>query len=259
MEGATWQELVRCYLRLLLLGMLPEGVVLKSTLQDGSIVFGRNQRGHGGRGIFVLGDRLEPELPFMREVLRPGDVLIDVGASVGAYTMVAAKKIGPDGIVVALEPLPETAGMLFSNVRANSLSNVRIRVLAGSNRTGCKLFWLSDAPNDSSFTRRHHSKSISVLAAKLDDLIQWENLDRVDYLKMDAEGEELPILEGAREIIERFRPIIQREIGVDQVAHVNLDGYRNFAFSRSANRLHIPSEREDVIQAVMNLGAREVG
>jgi hypothetical protein len=84
--------------------------------------------------------------------------------------------------------------------------------------------------------------SMSVLVVSLDDLLTWEGISRLDYLKIDAEGAEQQIIFGAKNTIEKFRPIILIEINLVD-AHINLPNYSTFQFpSTNINRLLIPNE-----------------
>ena len=98
--------------------------------------------------------------------------------------------------------------------------------------------------------------SLSVLCVSLTDLCKWEAIDRLDYLKIDAEGAEDMILEGGVEIIERFRPIIQVEI--IKTSSSLPSGYRRFSSSVGINNLLIPSERDEAIEAAMAAGWTDI-
>ena len=215
---------------------------MKRRTRDGVVVTGLNKPGYGGRGFFVYGEALESELAHLHHFLRPGDVFLDVGANSGIFSLKAAKCVGEDGIVVALEPLPHMLYTLHRNVVMNRFSNVRIRNFCAGDQTGVTEFWINQGrPASSGLIRLDPQASkVSVLCMKLDDLAALEGLKRLDYVKIDVEGAEDRILAGARELISRFKPVIQVEI--NKQAAANIAGYRKLSYSGSPNSLLLPED-----------------
>ena len=190
--------------------------------------------------------------------LKPGFVFVDVGANVGVFTLKAAKEVGESGLVIAIEPFIESAVQLSRNITNNRLFNCRVRNLCLSRTTSHGQLYLNNMqPNSFSLTKDSHgTMSLSVLCVSLTDLCKWEAIDRLDYLKIDAEGAEDMILEGGVEIIERFRPIIQVEI--IKTSSSLPSGYRRFSSSVGINNLLIPSERDEAIEAAMAAGWTDI-
>ena len=108
---------------------------------------------------------------------------------------------------------------LAYNVQVNGFTNVRLRNFCASDCTGAGVLWLNfDKPNSFSMVKRDEKASqLSVLKVKLDDLFNWEELNRLDYLKIDVEGTEQQVLSGATETIKKYRPIIQLETIINDV------------------------------------------
>lgn len=209
-------------------------------MRDGVIVTGRNKPGFGGRGFFVFGEALEPELDFLHHFLRPGDVFVDVGANSGVFSMKAAKCVQAEGSVLALEPLPEMLFTLYRNVALNGFSNVRLRNFCLSDHTGPAEFWINQGRPASAGLVRHDEQAVrfSTLCLRLDELAALEQLDRLDYLKIDVEGAEASILAGAAGSIRQFKPIIQVEVTIGPAA--GLEGYVRCAYAGSPNCLLLP-------------------
>ena len=230
-------------LRKVRVALTPRAFLLRRRLSNGAIVYGQNRRGFGGRGIYVYGDAIEPEFRVLERILAPGGVFVDVGANTGIYTIKAARHYGARGTVVALEPFPDVFAMLYKNVCANDFHNVRLRCCCAGARTGAGTLWLNHgAPNSFSLVKRQEDAlALSTLTVKLDDLLGWEGLEGLDYLKVDAEGAEAAILEGAMESIERYRPIIQLEVIINEVS-VSFPGYRRFRAPSSPNIVYVPSD-----------------
>ncbi|MGB8065436.1 MAG: FkbM family methyltransferase [Candidatus Sulfotelmatobacter sp.] len=249
-RGQTFLKKVR-------VALTPRSALLRTRLQNGAIVEGYNRAGYGGRGVFVFGDSLEPELCHLQQFLSAGHVFVDVGANVGVFTVKAAKEVGKNGLVIAIEPFMETALRLSNNVRVNGYSNVRIRSFCIGAQTEPTRFYLNKRkPNSFSLVPNGNADSISVLSVSLDDLCRWEKLQRLDYLKIDAEGAEAAVLEGGRECIRRFRPIVQVEV---TISGSNLDrSYRRFGVPRGINNLFIPAENARAIASATKLGWAEI-
>lgn len=244
------------FLRKVRVGLTPRSALLRTRLQNGAIVEGYNRNGYGGRGIYLFGDSLEPELCYLQHFLAAGQVFVDVGANVGVFTMKAAKEVGNDGLVIAVEPFIETALRLSQNVQANGYTNVRVRSFCiGRNTQHTRLHLNKGKPNSFSLVPEGNAESISVLSISLDDLCRWENLQRLDYLKIDVEGAEAAVLEGGQEAISRFRPIIQVEVKIRK-ATLKLN-YRRFVAPNSLNNVFIPAEKSTDIETAMRLGWAE--
>jgi FkbM family methyltransferase len=239
------------------LALTPRSALLHTRLENGAVIAGYNRAGYGGRGVYLYGDSIEPELRSLQCFLRPGCVFVDVGANVGVYTLKAAKEVGEAGLVVAVEPFIETTSRLTANVRANGYRNVRVRNFCiGRNTQEAKLYLNKGKPNSFGLLPLGNAESISVLSVSLDDLSQWENLERLDYLKIDAEGAEAAILGGGENTIARFRPIVQVEI-TKRNSGLSSD-YRRFSAAKSPNHVFIPIENREAIDTAIALGWTEV-
>ncbi len=247
----------RLFLRKVRLALTPRSALLRTRLQNGAIIEAYNRSGYGGRGVYVFGDSLEPELCSLQHFLGSGHVFVDVGANVGLFTVKAAKEVGNDGLVIAIEPFLETALQLTNNVHANGFTNVRVRnVCIGSDTEETRLHLNKGKPNSFSLVPKGDAKSISVLSVSLDDLCRWENLKRLDYLKIDAEGAEAAVLEGAQKAIGRFRPIVQVEVTIGE-STLSLN-YRRFTAPGSMNNVFIPAENTKAVDTATKLGWAEI-
>ncbi len=138
--------------------------------------------------------------------LREGDVVVDVGAHTGAFTVRAALAVGHDGTVVALEPCNENFSLLQSNVRVNGLTNVvtvRRGVWSKNTRLTLRLSTVSGAHTfegrrtDAVYTGRTEDVHVDTLDNILRDLA----VSRVKFIKMDIEGAEVEALKGMVEVL----------------------------------------------------------
>lgn len=236
------------FLRKVRVALTPRNRLLKTRLSNGAIIYGKNRAGYGGRGIYIFRDAVEPEFEHLEKFLNSDGVFVDVGASTGIYTLKAAQHYRQnDGIVLAIEPFPDVLAVLFHNIQANGFTNVRLRNFCAAERTGAATLWTNfNKPNLFSLVKRDDSATpLSTLAVTLDDLFAWEELDRLDYLKIDVESAEALVLAGAQKIITQYRPIIQMEI-IFAEAPFPLPDYAVFQAPGSHNKVYIPLEHAKI-------------
>lgn len=253
------QSPLAVFLRKVRVALTPPGMILTATLNGGVVVSGRNKAGWGGRGIYIFREDLEPELQLLPRLLPKGATFIDIGANVGVYSVLAANAVGPGGRVISIEPFPDIYAQLYRNVAANGFGGiVRTRNFCASNTTGPTTLWMNhNRPHSFSLNREGNATGLSVLSIRLDDLVAWEKLERLDYMKIDAEGAELSILEGAETVLDAFRPIIQVE-DVHRTIHQRLKAYRAFSVPKTRNTLMIPEERLAGLQSSVGATWRQV-
>jgi FkbM family methyltransferase len=168
--------------------------------------------------LFVGGTYEPNEFMFLSRVLRPGMVFVDVGANDGLYTLFAARRVGVTGQVVALEPSTRELGRLRQNLELNRVTNVTTLRLAAGDRDGTAQLRIAGFGHEGQNTLGGFAYAIEgagfeeVEVACLDRLIETQALDRVDALKIDAEGAELRVLRGASALLRRHRPLIILEL-----------------------------------------------
>lgn len=151
-------------------------------------------------GSYVVYARYpEPlEMSFFEHYLRATDVVVDVGANIGAWSLIAATK-SPQGTIIAFEPTP-VANKLRANLRLNNFTNVEVRSEVVSNKDGFEQFSI---PKESEISHITTSKkgSRKLKAMTLDTLIaQHHQIKKIDFLKIDVEGAEMKVLQGARKL-----------------------------------------------------------
>jgi FkbM family methyltransferase len=153
-----------------------------------------------------------------KKVVKEGDVVIDLGANIGYFTLLAAKLVGPTGKVFAFEPEPKNFSYLKKNVELNNYTNVIIEQKAVSNYNGeTKLFICPydsghhtiNRPNGIEAYRLGRSgeiTSIDIEVVTLDNYLR-NKTDRVDVIKIDVEGAEALVFEGMKEILSKNQNI----------------------------------------------------
>lgn len=145
-----------------------------------------------------------------------GGVIVDAGASIGVFTVIASRLVGEGGMVIAIEPTPSSFHLLKKNLSLNGCKNAKAVMAAlGETESSRRLNIYKTSVANSFLTwnwaRAHTQHSIAVQMKTLDSLKMELGLERLDLLKLDTEGYELPILRGGTETILRFKPHIVGE------------------------------------------------
>lgn len=153
----------------------------------------------------------DPEMvSLIKKYLPCGGTFVDVGANIGAFTLIASKIAKK---VIAIEPVPECCARLQENIKLNNFNNIIIMTCAASNKTGVMpLYCPSDCNKGQASLHleclpdKNIINKIMVNTYLLDDLL--ENETSVDFIKIDAQGHDKKIIEGAKKIIDKFHPFI---------------------------------------------------
>jgi FkbM family methyltransferase len=136
-----------------------------------------------------------------KQILKPGDVYVDVGAHVGFHTLVARKLIGDKGLVVALEPQPYNCHKILRNWIANDWRNLNLRIAAAGNRDQNISLYAQDASDSARLSVNPNNindlpQVFYVPMIKLNTIFQELKLNKVKLVKIDVEGFELEVLRG---------------------------------------------------------------
>ncbi len=169
-------------------------------------------------------DWFEDEIRFLRNYLRPDMNIIDIGANYGVYTLSAAKIVGEKGHVWAFEPTQEVCNCLRESISANNFQNVTLLEAGLSNRSGtAQLGIIPNAVGNTMHvtdTFTGHFEEIKLLS--LDDFMEENSLPEIDFIKLDAEGEEINILEGATSFLKDHSPLIMFELIHERIINSEL-------------------------------------
>jgi FkbM family methyltransferase len=142
---------------------------------------------------------------FTREVflpaysIRPGDVVLDVGAGIGTEALPFSRMVGDSGRVIAVEAHPTTYAKLERVCQANKLHNVElVHAAVMDSDVPVKI---SDLQAESYLENKIGAEGVAVPATTIPDLVAKLHLGRIDFLKMNIEGAEVPALRGARDVL----------------------------------------------------------
>ena len=160
---------------------------------------------------------------------KTGWVVCDIGAHHGYFSLLMSKIIGAGGYCFTFEPLSENYDCIVKTIQANSLTNITVEQLAVSNQSNIKEF--HTIPQQSAKSRfvnniplgeaNRFEKTTIVKTTRLDDYFKNCGIPRIDIIKIDVEGAESQVIEGAQSILNNYKPILIMEIhacGKDDLA-----------------------------------------
>jgi FkbM family methyltransferase len=166
---------------------------------------------------YVFGTHEPGVVHGLEELVQPGWTAIDVGANIGYFTLLMAKRVGAQGKVIAFEPLAENFKLLKENIELNGHTNIVAENLALMSRTERielrsatpgAITWVASVKID----QNSAVESQSVEAVTLDEYVKNKGIAKVDFLKIDVEGAEASVLEGAANVLNRDKPILLIEM-----------------------------------------------
>ena len=187
-----------------------------------------------------MGELNERDFALLRELVRPGDWVVDAGANIGIYTLFFAHRVGPKGRVLSIEAQPRIARLLQTNIGLNQANHVAVWLGAVGEAPGRLHLPPVDYKAENNFGGvglQRKPVGLSVEVRPLDGA----QLERCDFIKMDVEGMEAAVFAGALATIRKFRPVLWMEAdrpgAVDRLGSLARgEGYRCW-------ELHIRGER----------------
>lgn len=154
--------------------------------------------------IFYTGDWEPPITKKLSEILRAGDVFIDVGANIGFFSLYAAKLVGPRGRVISFEPNPSSAEILEKNIAMNGFKNITVVRKAVSNTPGELTLHIPANNNVGGASLVHRGetlRTVQVPVDTLDSVLAGLQVTNPKLIKFDIEGAELNAVQGGRKIL----------------------------------------------------------
>lgn len=183
---------------------LPNGCVMQCDLRD-----------EVQRQIYFLGAYEPIEAFLFSHLLQPGMTVVDAGANVGQFSLLASTAVGPAGQVHSFEPIPANMHKLSDHVRTNACDNVVLNAAALWHEAAeLSLGSLEHLENAGTFSVGlcNQGPAVSANAVTLDQYAAERKLIQLDMIKMDIEGAEWFALRGARHTLTKFAPLILLEV-----------------------------------------------
>ncbi|MCX6719014.1 MAG: FkbM family methyltransferase [Candidatus Taylorbacteria bacterium] len=160
-------------------------------------------------GSLAIGAFEKTEIDLFRRCLKPGMTVVDIGANIGYYTVIAAKNIGSNGKLFAYEPENRNYSFLEKNIGINKLTNVIPFKIGISDKKGTnKLYLDDDNKGRHSFVFNEDKSAISIETDTLDESLRRYGSPTIDIIKIDIEGAEFLALQGMKETIKRSPNLI---------------------------------------------------
>lgn len=189
--------------------LFTQGAVRLKRCRHGAMLYNINDT-YIGRSFDLYGEYAESEMDLLASIIKPGQVVFDVGANIGAHSVFFARAVGPGGTVAAFEPQRQVFQTLCANVALNGFGNVMTLHAAAGAQPG-----MIHVPQPD-YAKAGNFGGIALNAAGGGEPVQVMRLDQIGaptvaLIKIDVEGMELEVLKGAEATIARHRPALYVE------------------------------------------------
>ncbi len=194
---------------------VPERYNFVTQTRYGTLIFNKNDV-RVGRSIELYGEYCERAIVVFDQILGAGQVIIDIGANIGAQTLFFARKVGPEGCVLAFEPQRLVFQTLCGNMAINSITNVH-----------CWNAAVGAGPGEITVPRVDHERNVDLGSVELGTTAAGDrvpmvaldgmNLPRCTLVRIASPGMELAILQGAASLLARLKPILYINCQLDPV------------------------------------------
>ena len=163
--------------------------------------------------IYIMGDFEPATSTVAKKLLRKGDVVVDVGANIGYFSLLFSRCVGTDGHVYSFEPVPQLASSIRKNADLNQYKQITLSNLALSDHSGQARFYVGPEDNSGLSSLRQprgSSGTLDVTLARFDDI--FSDSENIALVKIDVEGAELAVLRGMNEYLRSKHPYILIEV-----------------------------------------------
>ena len=213
--------------------------------------------------LLLEGVHEEYETEIFKELVKPSNVIVVVGANIGYYTLIAARILNGTGWIYAFEPEPHNFEILVKNIRLNGFRNITASQLALSDTNGREKLFLDRSnfgcPSFAEMNIERKNRYVEVDTITLDAYFEKTVCSKIDLLKIDAQGAEGRIVQGAKGILKRLAPRIVmefwpyglRNVGTDPDALLTIlqeTGYKAKVIDRERKRVVASDIRELLLE-----------
>jgi FkbM family methyltransferase len=168
---------------------------------------------------------------FLERNVQPNSVVVDVGANIGLHTLTLSRLVGAGGAVIAIEPQPHVRAKLQQTLDVNKVTNVELHAVAVGNTEGAiTLGWDDDFETNQGGASLYSAGNAGRVEVPLTTVAKIVGVQTVALIKIDVEGHEFSVLQGAESVIIRDRPLLLFEYSPawSQVAGTTLDMLKAF-------------------------------
>ena len=214
---------------------------------------------HIQRIILWYGYYEKENILFWEKLINPDSVVIDIGANIGYYTLIAAKKAS-EGHVHSFEPVTFNYDALQKNIKLNNLKNITANNAGISTKEGLDMYYISSKENigmsglkpAENFSGKMEEKT----TLTLDNYVAINNLTKIDFIKIDIEGNELNALRGMQNVLQKNHPVLFIELlnehltkfdttVKDVYGYLSLFNYKGYTISKENNLNPVTDNTED--------------
>lgn len=203
--------------------------------------------------LLIFGSHEPIGIKFVSSKLKKGMICLDVGSNIGYYATLESKMVGSDGKVIAIEPSPLNFKYLKHNLELQNKSNFIAHNLACGDKDGKIDFLIFK--NKSNYCQVLQSNEsvpedteiVSVPLKKIDSIIQDLDISNLDLLRMDIEGYDWHAIEGAKQTIHKFKPMIKIEIHYSVIGPMKTKQLFDFFKSEGYDKVFLISEKRDPV------------
>jgi len=190
----------------------------------------------------------------VKKYVKKGDLVIDIGANIGYYTLLFAQLVGPNGKVYAFEPDPINFAVLKKNIEINNYKNVILIQKAVSNSNTMTKLYLSKSHAENRIfdsTSDGMPDYIEIETIKLDEFFKNKN-EKINFIKMDVEGTEILIVQGMLDFLHKqdnlkimteFYPKLIKKLGVEPAEYLKLVSESGFKIYDINKNIHDDSSK----------------
>ncbi|MCS6988375.1 MAG: FkbM family methyltransferase [Chloroherpetonaceae bacterium] len=173
--------------------------------------------------LYLFGTFEPATVKALKGLVKPGDVALDIGANVGYISLELAKRVGKSGKIFAFEPDASNFAALKRNLELNPDCNIEPIPLAVSDsneplRLYKALFDFNNGAHSTLPSEKHSTEFAEIPATTIDDFIRARGIEKLDAIKIDIEGAEMRAIDGMKETLANFRPVVAMELCAEHQA-----------------------------------------
>ena len=173
------------------------------------------------RDLFWLGVKDLWDVNHIKKLINPGNVIFDIGANFGYYSITLANSLRGNCVVYAFEPFRPNYERLLMNIKLNQLDKCIYPFQIGISDTEGEADLITIPGNSGGTYINPNSLSRDVKLVTIDSFCHKHNINKIDFMKIDVEGYELRVLKGAKKVISETKPIIFIELNPLCLKRVN--------------------------------------